>query len=76
MFTAFQMTLNGSLINKEHLDSVLELETFMAEKVNSYASIIVFKDNGACVEYTNNGVGYDRIFRIPPCPIWAHAGGF
>lgn len=76
MFTAFQMALNGALINKEHLDSFEELESFMEQKVNSYASIIVFKDNGACVEYTNNGVGYDRIFRIPPCAAWATPAGF
>mgnify|MGYP003634921935 FL=1 len=62
MFTVYKVNLDNSLSHKEHLDSVDELNLWIAEKYGKFATIKIIADRlkHFCI-MTDNGTWFEKI---------------
>jgi len=61
MFTVFQIKVDGTKANKEHINKD-EIDTWVADHYLKYATIQVTSDlTGVTKTYTDNGEWYEEI---------------
>ncbi len=63
MFEVFKVNLDGSLSNKEHLNDVDEVNTWIANKYGKYATIKIIKDASKFILMTDTGRWFEEIER-------------
>ena len=63
MFEVFKVNLDGSLSNKEHLNDVDEVNTWIANKYGKYATIKIIKDGSKFILMTDTGRWFEEIER-------------
>ena len=62
-FEVFKVNLDGSLSNKEHLNDVDEVNTWIANKYGKYATIKIIKDSSKFILMTDTGRWFEEIER-------------
>jgi|15BtaG_2_1085339.scaffolds.fasta_scaffold02123_12 hypothetical protein len=61
-YTVYKIGLNESLSHKEHLNAD-ELDQWMHDVYGRFAKVMVIRDDGRYVVYTDNGSSFEKIKR-------------
>ena len=61
-YTVYRLRINGALTNKEHLNNVDELNTWIASVFGRFANIMIVSDRtGKTITMTDNGEWFEIV---------------